>query len=45
MDKLQCMEAFVRVAQSGSFIQAAESLGGPQIQRLKQQEIQIGVRG
>lgn len=27
MDKLQCMEAFVRVAQSGSFIQAAESLG------------------
>ena len=27
MDKLQCMEAFVRVAQSGSFIQAAESIG------------------
>ncbi|MCS4533200.1 LysR family transcriptional regulator [Neisseria montereyensis] len=27
MDKLQCMEAFVRVAQSGSFIQAAEQLG------------------
>ncbi|RRD89245.1 LysR family transcriptional regulator [Conchiformibius steedae] len=27
MDKLQCMEAFVRVAQSGSFVQAAEQLG------------------
>ncbi|MGN5533888.1 LysR family transcriptional regulator [Acinetobacter sp. Lyrl_1] len=27
MDKLQCMEAFVRVAQSGSFIKAAEQLG------------------
>lgn len=27
MDKLQCMEAFVRVAESGSFIKAAEQLG------------------
>lgn len=27
MDKLLCMEAFVRVAQSGSFIQAAEQIG------------------
>lgn len=26
MDKLQCMEAFVRVAESGSFIKAAEQL-------------------
>ncbi|MCS3528012.1 LysR family transcriptional regulator [Acinetobacter johnsonii] len=27
MDKLQCMEAFVRVAESGSFIKASEQLG------------------
>lgn len=27
MDKLKCMEAFVRVAQSGSFIKAAKQLG------------------
>ncbi|WP_111895501.1 LysR family transcriptional regulator [Acinetobacter sp. MB5] len=27
MDKLQCMEAFVRVAECGSFIKAAEQLG------------------
>ena len=27
MDKLQCMDAFVRVAESGSFIKAAEQLG------------------
>ena len=27
MDKLQCLEAFVRVAESGSFIKAAEQLG------------------